>query len=269
MATATKALATLKREGLIRPVPGAGSVVVGREAAPARPSRPEAGLSKAAVVRAAVAVADAEGLQAVSMRRIATELGTSAMALYRHVPAKEHLLQEMAEQVMGELGLPTPGAHGWRGKLEALARLQWSGYQAHAWLAEAFSSSFTRPAPLPRSMAHTEWVLAAIEDQPLSPTERLHVAVSLFGYVQGTALKLVSEVEAQTESGLTSDEWLQATQPTMEQVLASGRFPAMARLLTHPDLDLDLESLFDFGLRRLLDGYAALFERRSRSRRRA
>jgi hypothetical protein len=113
-------------------------------------------------------------------------------------------------------------------------------------------------------MAHTEWVLAALEDLPLSATERLHVALTLIGYVQGTALKLVSEVDAQHESGLSSDEWMQASHGALERALASGAFPALSRLLVQGEIELDLDSLFDFGLRRLLDGFAVLFERRAR-----
>src|SRR4051794_31564525 len=112
MATATKVLTTLRHEGLIRSVPGVGTVVVGEPpSAPAdRPARrrssPDAPLGTAAIVAAGIAVADAEGLAALSMRRVAAELGGAPMSLYRHVRDKDELLLQMMDAAIAEVALP-------------------------------------------------------------------------------------------------------------------------------------------------------------------
>jgi DNA-binding transcriptional regulator YhcF (GntR family) len=113
MATATKVLATLRDEGLVRTVAGVGTVV---ERAPRQPeaAASEHGPRRDRIVHAAVGIADAEGLEAVSMRRLAAQLGVGAMSLYRYVPGKEALVHLMAEAVFRQHPLPEPGPDGWR-----------------------------------------------------------------------------------------------------------------------------------------------------------
>jgi DNA-binding transcriptional MocR family regulator len=109
MATATKVLTQLRHEGLVRAVPGVGTVVAtGAGPAPRptarpararpRPVRGDEEVSSARIVAAAIAVADAEGLASVSMRRVAAELGMATMSMYRYVADKEDLLARMDEQ---------------------------------------------------------------------------------------------------------------------------------------------------------------------------
>jgi hypothetical protein len=87
------------------------------------------------------------------------------------------------------------------------------------------------------------------------------VAVSLIGYVRGTAVSLETEAEAEQETGLTGDEYLAEQDSEMAEILVSGEFPTLAGLLAPPAaLDMDLDSLFEFGLQRLLDGIAALVQ---------
>src|SRR3954447_23273087 len=114
MATATKALATLNQEGLVRAVPGVGTVVA--EPGPEGPATPRHGLTRDRIIRAAIALVDTEGLAALSMRRVATDFGVSTMALYRHVPSKGELVRLMSEAVFdGEPLGSRP--HGWREQL--------------------------------------------------------------------------------------------------------------------------------------------------------
>lgn len=122
MATATKALAVLNQEGLVRAVPGVGTVVA--EPARERLSTPHLGFTRNRVVRAAVALVDSEGLAALSMRRVATAFGVSTMALYCHAPSRGELVRLMSESVFN--GDP-PGLRpsGWRAQLEREARWLW------------------------------------------------------------------------------------------------------------------------------------------------
>jgi DNA-binding transcriptional regulator YhcF (GntR family) len=265
IATATKALTTLGQEGLVQAVPRVGTVVAAPPPRPASAPRttrprlaqaPEQELTQARIIQAAIGIADAEGLPAVSMRRVAAELGVATMSLYRHVPSKDQLVLLMADAVFGEAKLPEPPPSGWRAQLELVARQQWGIARRHPWIARVIS--LTRPTPTPSGMAYTEWAMHAVDGLGLDPATMLYVAITLAGYVQATAVNLESEVEAEQDTGITSDEWMQSQEKTMATVLASGRFPMLSGIATQPDvdLDLDLDRLFEFGLQLLLDGLA-------------
>src|SRR5918998_677812 len=115
MATATRALSLLQDEGVLRSVRGVGTVVAARPSA-TRPTRRRTTQSPARedVVRAAIAVADAEGLATLSMRRIAAELGIPTMTLYQHVAGKDELVTLMIDRAFGEEPLPARPAPDWR-----------------------------------------------------------------------------------------------------------------------------------------------------------
>lgn len=259
MATATKVLATLRQQGLVRPAPGIGTVVAAPDApvaAPRRPGRrPDApDLSREQLVRAAVALADREGLSGLSMRRIAAEVGVATMSLYRHVRSKDELVMYMMDAVFAAYPLPE-AADCWRTRLEALARLQWDIYRRHPWLAPVMS--FTRP-PLARSaMAHTEWSMRALDGRGLSTSTVFLASVTLANYVRGTAVNFEPEALAEQDTGLTDDEWMHSQRATFEQILGSGQFPMMIRAVTEPGFSFDLDGLFEAGLRQLLDGLAS------------
>ncbi|MFF0468800.1 TetR/AcrR family transcriptional regulator C-terminal domain-containing protein [Micromonospora zamorensis] len=265
MATASRALTVLRQESLVRAVPGVGMVVTGTEPPPpgrgARASvrrGPAHGLTRDQVVRAAMEIADAEGLAALSMRRIATELDTPTMSLYRQIRGKEHLLLLMADAVFAAHRLPQRIPSDWRAQLELLCRLQWSIYQRHPWLAQVIS--LTRPLMAPHAVAHTEWALHALAGHDLDPHTQLHLVAALANHVRGTAVNLEREAEAEQDTGLTDDEWMTAQADVLGGLLAAGEFPHLARL-TRTAVDLNVESLFEFGLQRLLDGVAALVGR--------
>lgn len=267
MATATRVLATLRQDGLVRAVPGVGTVVEAPEPRPApavpatrhRELRPaEPALSQERVVHTAIAIADAEGLPALSMRRIATELGVATMSLYRYVPGKDELLLLMADAALGEDRLPDVPPRGWRARLELTARIQWAGYQRHPWLAPVISVS--RPQLLPNGIAHTEWALSAVDGFGLDRSAMLHVAVSLISYVRGTAVNLETEVQAEQDSGLTNEQWMESQDSAMAEIMASGRYPTLATMDGQPDIDFSLDTLFEFGLQRMLDGLAVFLD---------
>ena len=144
----------------------------------------------------------------------------------------------------------------WRAQLELVARLQWALARRHPWLTRVIS--LTRPEPLPQGMRYTEWALRALDGVGLDANAMLHATVSLFGYVAGIAMNFESEAQAEQDTGLTDEEWLRARDPQLSGVLARGAFPTLSRIVAHPGVQLDLDSLFEFGLDRLLDGLAAL-----------
>jgi DNA-binding transcriptional regulator YhcF (GntR family) len=267
MATATKVLTALRQEGLVRAVPGAGTVVATpepRRTPSPRPTRrrktrePTHELTRERIVRTAIEIADTEGLAVLSMRRIATELDVATMSLYRHVPSKEELVLLMTDAALSEDTFPEPPPPGWRARLELSSRMQWAIYHRHPWLAQAIS--LTRPQLLPNALAHAEWVLRAVDGLGLDPSTMLYVHVTLFNYVRGIAVNFEPEAEAEQETGITNEQWMDSQNSAFAEVLASGRFPTFARVVAHPGVEFDLDTLFEFGLRRMLDGLAVLLE---------
>jgi DNA-binding transcriptional regulator YhcF (GntR family) len=254
MATATKVLTTLREQGLVRSMPGVGTVVTAGDRSV------EPGPDRDLVVSTAVTIADAEGLSGLSMRRLAGELGIATMSVYRHVADKEELVLLMMDKVMAANPPPSlsPEKDGWRACVEALARLQWSMYRRHIWLAQAVS--FTRPLLAPHAMAHTDWTMRALDGRGLDPNTQFRAAVMVANYVRGTAVNLEAEAQAEQETGLTDAQWMQAQQGRIAAVLAGGRLPMMARFMAADDREFGLDSLLEFGLQRLLDGLAPLLD---------
>jgi len=257
MATATKVLTTLRHEGLIRSVPGVGTVVAGDPPAEGRQARrrgtPDGGLGIGPIVAAGVAVADAEGLAALSMRRVAAELGAAPMSLYRHVRDKDELLLAMMDAAISELALPQP-PDSWREGLELAARALWAAFRRHPWLAAALS--LTRPQLLPGALTYSEWVLGVLSRADWDPTTTFTIHLTVFTFVRGLAMNLELEAEAEAASGLTDDEWMTGQEAALEGLVADGRHPNFARVLSSMDFDMNLDALFEFGLQRLLTGIA-------------
>lgn len=260
MATATKALAVLRQEGWVRAVPGSGTVVSDRSprtrTPQAEPSEPL--LSRDRMVRAAILLADAEGRAALSMRRLAAELGVGAMTLYRHVPDKDELLRLMADAAFGEEPLPEPGPRGWRARLELDARVQWRAYRRHPWLAPVLLNSLTDPPIVASGMRHIEWVLNSLAGSGLDEQTMLRTAVTLNGYVGGMAMTRSMEVESERDTGTGTAARDASRDALLAETLYSGRFPMLAEIAERLAGPGSLDELFEFGLQRHLDGITVL-----------
>ncbi|MEU1729198.1 GntR family transcriptional regulator [Nonomuraea sp. NPDC005692] len=266
IATATKVTAALREEGLVETKGGSGTVVspqTGRR--PARPQHRDTTAARQAesadqemlrtrILRAAVDLADTEGLHALSMRRLAAKLELGPMSLYRHVTGKEELLVQMADLVFGDLDLPERGPQGWRAKLELVARQQWRLCRRHVWLPHVVS--FTRPVLAPNMMAQTEWTLRALEELHLPMDVRFQETLTLHALVVTVGLSMAAEVEAERNTGMTLQRWSEAERSRRQELLADGRFPLLATI--SGDAAPDLDVLFEYGLARHLDGFAAL-----------
>jgi DNA-binding transcriptional regulator YhcF (GntR family) len=260
MATATKALQALQQERLVHASPGVGTVVgpPPRSAARSRPAAARRALAtdggldlhRDEVVRMGIAIADAEGLGALSMRRIAADLGVSTMALYRYVGGKDALVLQMVDAAMGEFAL-TEAPEGWRDGVAAVARLQWAAYRRHLWLASAVSLG--RPQLLPNLLPHTDAVLRALRG--VDKSDALYAAISVFAFVRGVALAMETEAYAEQDTGLTADEWVDRQSGQMAVLVATGNLTGFRELLADGfDFDYDLDRLFEFGLGLVLDG---------------
>ncbi|MET9676617.1 TetR/AcrR family transcriptional regulator C-terminal domain-containing protein [Streptomyces sp. NPDC006482] len=260
MATATKALGVLRQEGLVRPEPGVGTVVVAPAGRHATADGAEP-LSRERLVEAALELADAEGLNALTMRRVATALGVSTMTLYRHVPGKAELVRLMADAACGEVPLgPVPAE--WRVGLERGARWLRGVYERHRWMAHAMAS-FTRPVATPNAMAYLEWVLQSLRGTPLTHTEKLHAHLLIFAYVQGLSMAADLEEQARQDTGISDGEWMEQNEPRFDAIQAGGSYPELNSVTSGGDFGLDLDALFEFGLQRTLDGIASMIDETS------
>jgi AcrR family transcriptional regulator len=248
-ATASKVLAILSDAGLVRAIPGVGTVVV------------EPALSQARIVSAGLAIADREGLSAVTIRRVASELRVSAMSLYRYFPSKEQLLLLLIDAAFIGTELPPANpARDVRAQLEAAARLQWAIYSEHPWLAGALSIS--RPQLVPNGMRHTEFILRVLDGFGLSPQLQLVAATTLLNFVRGLAVNLESEAQAEQETGQSRQAHLDQQEARFREIAANVQLRTLARVAGDRELDLDMQMLFEFGLARLLDGLMAFLEKR-------
>ncbi len=261
LATATKVLAALRTEGLVTAVRGVGTVVADRTPAPAAPparrerrprAEPADTTTRDEVIRHALALADAEGLDAVSMRRLAAEHELPTMGLYRYVRGKDDLVRMMVDAAFAEAPLPSVPPLGVHAQLELAARHLWDIFRRHPWLAPTMS--ITRPEFAPHGMRYTEFVLAALAPLGLPVTEMMHVNLSLFGFVRGLAMGFETEAQAAQHTGMTSDEWMRRQGELFGGIIGSGGFPMVASIAEIDDFELSLDAVFGYGLPRLLDG---------------
>jgi AcrR family transcriptional regulator len=220
----------------------------GTKPAPTRGRKP--GLTVERITAAAIAIADADGLGAVSMRRVADALGVGAMSLYRYLPGKAELYELMLDAAIGEQGPPEPDPAGWRASLAAFARQSLAGYRRHPWLLDA---SLTRGLVGPNQAAALDALLRIIAGTGLTNGQMMAVVGLVSGYVQGRARQLAETARAERRSGLSDGQFWQAFTPLLEPHLDA--FPTLAAVWR--DEELDWEDEFEFGLARMLDGIEA------------
>jgi AcrR family transcriptional regulator len=229
---------------------------------PSRRSRAELGLDR--IVRAATEVADAAGLPALSMRRVAERLGVGTMSLYTHVPGKAELLDLMLDAAYGETLAGGEPDGGWRDRLAAIARAEWALYQRHPWLLQVATS---RPALGPNATARYERALAAVDGVGLTDVEMDSVVTLVNAYVHGAARGAVDAAQAATTTGMTDEQWWSAHAPLLERMVDPRRFPLAARVGAAAGAAYrsayPADHGFEFGLRRVLDGVETLLGPRS------
>jgi AcrR family transcriptional regulator len=227
-----------------------------------RKGKPE--LSVDRIVRAAIDVADAEGLQALSMRRVAERLGVGTMSLYTYVPGKPELFDVMLDTVYGETARPQEVPGGWRGRLERIARENWALYLRHPWLLQVAAS---RPVLGPNVTAKYDYELSAVDGIGLTDLEMDSVITLIIGFVHGTARGAVEAAQAESRTGMTDEQWWAAHAPFFSRIADTSRFPVAARVgqaagEAHQSA-YSPEHAFEFGLRRVLDGIEALVNSRA------
>lgn len=223
---------------------------------PEKGPRPKLTLEQ--IIAAGIELADSEGLDALSMRRLAQDLDVGTMSLYRYVPSKRVLLDLMLDAVVG----PSPARSsapdkGWREFLFATAHEGRQLYLSHPW---AIQTNWSRPVLGPNSVADMDLFMSGLRDLPLRDQEKMQLATALDSYVLGTVRQELLWLSAAAESGMTDEEFWNHQLPTLERAMASGKFPTMAAL-SEDTFDASWEETFDLGLHLLLDGLEAKVQR--------
>jgi AcrR family transcriptional regulator len=222
---------------------------------PEPPGRPTTTLSRAAILRAAMSVADAEGARALTMRRVGAAVGASTpMSLYRYVGSKDGLVDLMIDAVYGEMPLPQNASGHWRTELERLALASWTAIHRHLWFAELVH---TRPPLGPNALRYFDSRFALLEPLGLAADDLTRITTAVDGHVIGAALQLAEENRMRSRSGLHTEAQLAAAAgPLVEPILADGRYPAFARWFANRSPDGPPDPMA-WTLSCLLDGIAA------------
>ncbi|HKN56269.1 MAG TPA: TetR/AcrR family transcriptional regulator, partial [Amycolatopsis sp.] len=205
---------------------------------------------------AAVRIADAEGIDAVSMRRIAGELGVGVASLYRYVLKKDEIMELMIDAVMAEATFPEP-IGDWRADLRALAYLMRDAALRHPWFTALEAG---RPSHGPNSLRWMERTFAVFDDLDLSVDDMLLAVGTLFSFVRGHVLSELAEDEAIRRSGLTHDQWMTQQGEYGPTIIGSGKYPRFTKVIIEAEMPHDADRLergFAYGLDRVLDGLIA------------
>lgn len=220
---------------------------------PEPPDRPvPAPLSRDRIVRAAIRLADADGLDAVSLRKVATALDVRPMRLYGYIAGKEELLDLMVDAVHAEI---RPAGEGRREVLRSLAESTRRAAHAHEWLADLLGG---RPQLGPGALATGEAVVAALDGVDLDDVMPMVAAVN--AYAIGAVRREIAERRAERATGMDERRWQVALGPYLERTFATGRFPALATVVRDA-AHLDADRTFRLGLDFLLDGIEARIAR--------
>jgi AcrR family transcriptional regulator len=228
-----------------------------REPNSRRPSR-----TREEIARAALAIADEEGFEAVSMRRVARRLDAGTMTLYHYVRSKDELITLMANEVMGELLVPEAELRsGWRVALSRIAERTRAAFTHHRWTLDRLGD--IRPGP--NGLRHFEQSLAAVSELDISVEARFELISMVDDYVFGFCLREVQEMEEHRRG------WSLEVLDFLQRELASGDYPNL-RGFIGPDFEAGIERIgsllsgegrFERGLDQLLDGVEVGLERRA------
>jgi AcrR family transcriptional regulator len=225
---------------------------------------PKPGLSVDAIVAAAIAIADAEGLEAVSMAHVADQLGFTTMSLYRHVTSKEELLQLMWNaSAQGAEDLVITG-DDWRTRLRMWATIQREMIDRHPWITQM---PMAAPPMAPNSLTFVERGLEAMDGSGLADADKLRVIGLISSYTLSEArmahdaARAARQAQAAAEGGEPQPAWTWGG--LVREVADEQTYPRLHRLARSGGLGEDRsgwdeQEEFDFGLDRILDGVEVL-----------
>ncbi len=236
----------------------------GREEPQRRGPKPSLSLER--IAAAAIALADAEGMQAVSMSRVAGQLGFTTMSLYRYVSAKDDLIALMLDVAIGRPDLPEDATAGWRARLEHWSLGYLTALRRHPWMTR---TPISGPPVTPNQVAWMEAALGALAETALTDAEKLSILLLVNNYVRGVGQLSADLAEADEESRPGQSAVMSQYGQVLAQLIDAEGFPTLRGMLAsgvfdQPDDEPDVE--FNFGLRMILDGVARLVQERHATR---
>ncbi|MFJ9852253.1 TetR/AcrR family transcriptional regulator [Streptomyces sp. NPDC101150] len=231
---------------------------------------PKPALSVDAIVDAGIAVADAEGLAALSMRAVGERLGRTAMALYTYVPGKNELVDLMYDRALAELPTDYDLTPGWRPAVTSWAEDTWEFYLRHPWVLQV---SQARPVLGPNEYVALETLVRLLYATELDSAVLRRIVGALFHFVRGAAATVTESRLAAAATGMSDEEWWQSRSSVLGEVVPDfqDRFPLLVRLETEgaaahtggsePYLEREARTTFEVGLAVILDGIAATMDK--------
>jgi AcrR family transcriptional regulator len=211
-------------------------------------------LDRTQVLRAAVALADAEGVAALTMRKLAETLGVEAMSLYHHVANKDGILDGMVDLVFAEIEVPAEG--GWKSAMRRRARSARAALSRHAW---AIGLMESRRNPGPATLRHHDAVIGCLRSDGFTIGQAAHAFSLLDSYVYGFAM------QEQNLPFRTAEELRRMADELLPQ-LPADQFPHMTEMILKHALKPGYAYAheFEFGLELILDGLERVRERKAR-----
>lgn len=198
---------------------------------------------------AAIVIADAEGLGAVSIRRVATELGARAMTLYSYIERKEDLLDLMADEVAAEVLIDEPLPEDWRAAILTIARREREVVRRHPWRVDLVAQ---RVSVGPNGLRHVEQSLAALDGLEVDQLTKWRILATVDDYSLGYIIRESLERAAPRTMGVNDAERAAIAEPYIGELVASGAFPRLAPLIEGGVAGAD--DTYERGLNWLLDG---------------
>jgi AcrR family transcriptional regulator len=227
---------------------------------------PRQGRSLDDIVTAAVALADAEGLDAVTMRAVGQAVGVAPMTLYTYLPGKAELLDLMLDDRYARMPRPDRSGQPWRARVAALARDNRELFAAHPWAAEV---STARPPLGPGLMAKYEYELRAFDGTGLDDVQRDAALTYVLDFVRAAARTAAEVRAAQRENAGSDEQWWAANAPLLAQILDEERYPTAVRVGaaagSAQNAAYSPDHAYEFGLARVLDGLGVLIDGRGRA----
>ncbi len=226
---------------------------------------PKREMSVEKIVEAAVDLADAEGLGAVSMAAVAARLGYTPMSLYRYVSAKDDLLLLMQEEATGLPPDADAQATGWRERLRALFTAMVGTYLRHSWMLDI---PITGSPITPNSSAWIEASLVALAETPLTQEERVAVTLLVTGQARWYGTVLAGYASQTRTTGMSPEQITVHEAALFDALISADGYPAL-REAVDAGVFVSEEDPFQFGIERILDGVAAYLDALAAGRRRA
>ncbi|NUS73964.1 MAG: TetR/AcrR family transcriptional regulator [Corynebacteriales bacterium] len=212
------------------------------------------------VISAGMALADSEGIAAVSMRSLATRLGVTPMSLYTYVPGKDELLELMLDAAYRDMPRPDFQPSEWRDRLRTIAYNNRALFLAHPWVAHIAT---VRPSLGPGQTAKYEYELSAFDGTGLDDVTIDDALTYLLTFVHGASRAAVTARQTALETALTDEQWGERHASLLARVFDDQTYPRAARIGAAAGqargTAYDPDHAFAFGLERVLDGIAALF----------